>query len=376
VSIFSRPKERFSVYEVGGDDLQTSHFYIDEDRKISRAYNFPLLNFDLRKRFEVKKENRQKYSIVTLSPDFSAVRFFNFKYIRPNKDVPIDEVEIENFLAQLTQKMFLEFREEVGEEMGRDELDTILLGSRPVAFFVDSSLVHSPVGLRGREVKGVLELIFTDRASFDVVQPIIYSGDKVFLTTKDKSELMAVAHSAGKSALLDIRPDGRSIFLEYEPGGKDILRRQFLVWSLGDFLGKIAETWGLGPFATLDIYDRYLNGAVSSRVAEQILKLWRPALNSLLGELSRIKANGDVYFKAPIELPKDIPFRKGRVELKNYPHEAVLPKLGFELDKRFKPNSVQENFAQLAPLIECYYDKGDERINHPLRRRIHWLISH
>lgn len=374
--MFFRAKEKFLVHEIGGDDSRTSSFFIDEDRKIHRARNFPLINFDLRKRFEVKKENSSNYSIVALSPDFSAVRFFNFKYIRPNKDIPIDEVEIENFLAQLTQKMFLEFREEVGEEMGRDELDTILLGSRPIAFFVDSSLVHSPVGLRGREIKGVLELIFTDRTSFDMIQPIIYSGDKVFLTTQDKSELMAVAHSAGKSALLDIRPDGRSIYLEYEPGGREIFRRQFLDWSLGNFLGKIAETWALGPFATLDIYDRYLNNNVSERVSEQILKMWKPALGSLLGELSRIKASGNVYFKSPIEFPSALPLKKGRVELKNYPHAQVLSKLGFELGNRFKPNSVQDNFTQLAPLIECYYDKGDERINHPLRRRIHWLISH
>ncbi len=364
------------VYEIGGDDSRTSCFFIDEDRKIHRAYNFSLFNFDLRKRFEVKKENSSNHSIVALSPDFSAVRFFNFKYTRPNKDLPIDEIEIENFLAQLTQKMFLEFREEVGEEMEREELDTILLDSRPVAFFVDSSLVHSPVGLRGREVKGVLELIFTDRASFDLIQPIIYSGDKVFLTTKDKSELMAIAHSAGKSALLDIRSGGKSIYLEYEPDGKEIFRRQFLDWSLGDFFGKVADFWALSPSATLDIYDRYLNNNVSERVSEQIDKIWKPALNSLLSELVKIKASGRVHFKSPIELPQSLPLKKGRVELKDYPHAEVLSKLGFELGRKFKSESVEENFPQLAPLVECYYDKGDERINHPLRRRIHWLISH
>ena len=126
----------------------------------------------------------------------------------------------------------------------------------------------------------------------------------------------------------------------------------------------------------MDIYDRYLNDNVSERVADQITKIWKPALSSLLGELARIKAGGKVYFKAPIEFPSVIPLKKGRVELNNYPHNEVLSKLGFELGRKFKPKSVQDNFAQLAPLIECYYDKGDERINHTLRRRIHWLITH
>ena len=108
MKILSGTKEKFFVHEVGGDDSRTSCFFIDEDRKIHRAHNFSFFNFDLRKRFEVKKENSSNHSIVALSPDFSAVRFFNFKYVRPNKDTPIDEIEIENFLAQLTQKMFLE----------------------------------------------------------------------------------------------------------------------------------------------------------------------------------------------------------------------------------------------------------------------------
>jgi hypothetical protein len=315
-------------------------------------------------------------AIITLHPSLGAVRVVPFRFMRGSLMAPLEATELENFLVQLIQKIFLEFRGEVSEELGADELDTILIEARPFAYRADGSSVSSPLGHRSREINGFLELLFTTRAAFSVLQPVLYAKKSAFLTVHDKAELMSLRKTGkGKMSLLEFDEGGGARLLDYDLKGKEILRRRLINWSPARFFVRLEELWNIDRMTAGLVYGEYLTDNLSAKLRVQLEKIWKFEMNELFRSLKKAGAKGTVYLKTHLPLPVSLPKRQSGISLVEFPIKKIFSEVGFELDKRLAKLSEQEIFAHLAPLLECYYDSSDDQVNHSLRRRIHWLVS-
>lgn len=321
-------------------------------------------------------QSKNVTAIITLHPSLGAVRVVPFRFVRGSSMAPLEATELENFLAQLVQKIFLELRGEVSEELGVNELDTILVEARPFAYRADGSSVSSPLGHRSREINGFLELLFTTRAAFNVLQPVLYAKNSAFLTVHDKSELMSLKKiGKDKMSLLEFDESGGARLLDYDLKGKEILRRRLISWSPARFFVRLEELWNIDREMAGMVYREYLTDNLSPKLRVQFEKIWKSEMNELFRALKRAGAKGTVYLKTHLPLPVSFPKRQSGITLMEFPMKEIFSEVGFELDKRLAKLPEREIFAHLAPFLECYYDSSDGQVNHSLRRRIHWLIS-
>ncbi|MDO8504818.1 MAG: hypothetical protein Q7S36_03115 [Candidatus Liptonbacteria bacterium] len=368
-------REKFLIFNVEPEGARSVLVGVDADKK---------LHFDeAQDRFKLPKffKNLGKHktvSVVSLHPSLGAVRIVPFRFVRQLQSVPLELTELENFLAQLSQKIFLELRAEVAKELGSEELDSILIEVRPFAYRSDGSSVTSPLGHRSKEIYGFLELLFTTRGAFDLMQPVLYSGTPVFMTMHDKSELMSLKKLGhAKIAFLEFGRDGGARLLKYDldKNKKELLSRKPIGWSPERFFARIEEIWNVDRAVAEIIYGEYLQNRLSPKLKIHLEKLWKREMAELFSRLKKAGAKGDVYIKTPLALPASFPAKQKGITLKAFPFADLFSRLGFEFDENLSGFPLADAFAHLAPFLECYYDSSDRQVNHSLRRRIHWLIS-
>jgi hypothetical protein len=114
---------------------------------------------------------------------------------------------------------------------------------------------------------------------------------------------------------------------------------------------------------------------VSPRLKTQTEKIWREEMGELFTALKKAGARGEVYVKSSVPLQASFPAKQKGITLLEFPLGDIFGKLGFSFEGGLSKLSPGEVFAQLSPLIECYYDNSDPQVSHSLRRRIHWLIG-
>ncbi len=374
ISIF-KPTEKFLIFNISPGGGNSVFVGIDVDKR---------LHFDAKKsriklpKFLRKFPQSRTTNIINLHPSIGASRIVPFQFTRQSHDTPLDSVELENFLAQFAQKTFLEFRSNVAEELRIDELDTILIETRPFAYSADGSSIGSPLGHKSKNIHGFLELLFTVRSAFEAMQQVLYSGSPVFMTSSDKSELMSLRKlGARRQVFLECDEGERARLLGYDLGKKDgeMLFRKFIEWSPSNFFIRIEELWGVDRSVAMEIYSGYLKNNFSGRMKAQIEKIFKKEVTNLFSALKKSGARGEIHTKTSLPLPVSFPARQMGITLLEFPFDNLFSRLGFEFDKKLSAMAPNLAFERLAPLIECYYDKSDTDINHSLRRRIHWLIS-
>lgn len=316
-------------------------------------------------------------AVVSLHPALGAVRIVPFRFVRQTQSAPLELTELENFLAQLSQKAFLEFRADVSKELGIEELDAILVESKPFAYRADGSSVSSPIGHKSKEIHGFLELLFTTRAAFDLMQPTIYSGNPVFMTLHDKSELMSLKKMGmAKISFLEFSEEGGARLLNFDLDKKndEPMSRKSVAWSPSRFFTRLEELWNVDREIAASVYFN-LREDVSPKLKTQIEKIWKAETEALFSALKQVGARGDVYIKSWLPLPLYFPARQKGITLLEFPFGDIFDKLGFTFEGKLSELSPGEVFAQLSPFVECYYDSSDPQVSHSLRRRIHWLIG-
>lgn len=317
-------------------------------------------------------------AVVSLHPALGAVRIVPFRFVRQTQSAPLEHTELENFLAQLSQKAFLEFRADVAEELGIDELDAILVESKPFAYRADGSSVSSPIGHKSKEIHGFLELLFTTRDAFDLMQPTIYSGNPVFMTLHDKSELMSLKKMGmTKISLLEFSEEGGARILKFDLDKRndEPMSRKSVAWSPSRFMTRLEELWNVDHKTATYIYFRYLKDEISPKLRAQIERIWNKETGILFSALKQAGAKGEVYVKTWMPLPLTLPARQKGITLLEFPFGDIFEKLGFTFEGKLSELAPGEAFAQLSPFVECYYDSSDPQVSHSLRRRIHWLIG-
>lgn len=365
-------REKFSILNIHPTGAERVLLGVDEDKKLHLE---PVLKLP---EFMGRIGRKNETTIINIHPSLGAVRVAPFHFSRDSKNEPLLLAELENFLAKLAQKYFLDLRSEIAHELGVDELDTILVESRSFAYRSDGSAVNSPLGHMTKEIHGFLELLFTTRKAFDLMQPTLYTGAPVFLTLRDKAELISLLKlGKTKLSLVECSDDGGSRLLNYNlsKGSKEVLSRRSVNWSHARFFSRLEELWNVDPEVALSIYRKYLENELSPKLRGDVEKVWKAEIKALFAALKEAGAKGEVYFKSAVRLPFDFPIKQAGITLLEFPFEELLIKLGFGLDEKMASLPRDAAFAQLAPLIECYYDNSDRNVNHSLRRRIHWLIS-
>lgn len=373
LDMWFEPREKFLIFHIRPEETESLLLSVDKDREL----HWERLEERLQSsKFLEPLRSKNITSIITLHPSLAAVRVVPFRFIRQTQSAPLEATELENFLAQFVQKVFLGLRGEVSKELGSEELDAILIEARPFAYRADKSSVGSPLGHKSREITGFLELLFTTRQAFDSLQPVLYRGSRAFLTTHDKAELMSLKKlGKNKASFLEFDEDGGARLLDYDPAGKDVLKRRLIGWSPSRFFVRLEELWNIDRPMAKAVYREYLADNLSAKLRIQLQKIWKSEMNELFRALKKAGAKGPVYLKTHLPLPVSFPERQFGITLLEFPLRDILSEVGFGLDRRLAERPEQEMFTHLAPLIECYYDNSDAQVNHSLRRRIHWLIS-
>lgn len=368
-------REKFLILNIEPAGPRTVTLGVGEDKNIRFRKNWD--NWKIPK-FLKDISNRNLTAVVSLHPALGAVRIVPFKFVRQTQSAPLELTELENFLAQLSQKAFLEFRADVAKELNIEELDAILVEAKPFAYRSDGSSVSSPIGHKSKEIHGFLELLFTTRAAFDLMQPTIYSGNPVFMTLHDKSEMMSLKKMGlTKVSFLEFTADGGARLLKYDLDKKNDMpaSRKAVDWSPSRLLTRLEELWNVDSSIAQAIYFRYLRGDISPKLKAQIEKIWKAEIGALFSALKSAGAKGDVYVKSSIPLPVSFPVRQKGIALLEFPFGDIFDKLGFSFEGKLSELTPREVFAQLSPFVECYYDSSDPQVSHSLRRRIHWLIG-
>ncbi|TSC60150.1 MAG: hypothetical protein LiPW15_28 [Parcubacteria group bacterium LiPW_15] len=368
-------REKFLILNIEPAGPRTVVFGVGEDKNIRFQKN--LDDWNIPKFFkDISRKNMT--AVVSLHPALGAVRIVPFKFVRQTQSAPLEHTELENFLAQLSQKAFLEFRADVADELGIDELDAILVESKPFAYRADGSSVSSPIGHKSKEIHGFLELLFTTRDAFDLMQPTIYSGNPVFMTLHDKSELMSLKKMGmEKISLLEFSEEGGARLLKFDLDKKNDMpaSRKSVAWSPSRFFTRLEELWNVDRKTAMSIYFLYLKDEVSPKLKAQIEKIWNKETSTLFSALRQAGARGEVYVKTWMPLPLTLPARQKGITLLEFPFGDIFDRLGFTFEGKLSELSPREAFAQLSPFVECYYDSSDPQVSHSLRRRIHWLIG-
>lgn len=370
-----KSREKFLILNIEPAGPRTLVLGVGEDKNIRIERN--LEDWKIPK-FIKDLSNNRLTAVVSLHPSLGAVRIVPFRFIRQTQGAPLELTELENFLAQLSQKAFLEFRSDVAKELKIDELDAILVESKPFAYRADGSSVSSPIGHKSKEIHGFLELLFTTRDAFDLMQPTIYSGKPVFMTLHDKSELMSLKKMGHvKLSFLEFSGEGGARLLKYDLDNKnnEPLSRKSVAWSPGRFFTRLEELWNVDHSMAMAVYEKYLSGEISPKLKAQIEKIWKVEISALFSALKMAGARGEVYVKTSVPLPISFPAHQKGITLLEFPFADIFEKLGFRFEGKLSEFLPVEAFAQLSPFVECYYDSSDPRVSHSLRRRIHWLIG-
>lgn len=367
------PREKFLILNVAPAGASKAMLGVDDDK------NVRLERTDRRfTKFLDKLSTKKLTAVINIHPRLGAVRIIPFRFVRQGTSVPLELTELENFLAQLAQKSNLELRSDVARELGTEELDAILVETKPFAYRSDGSSVSSPLGHRSREIHGFLEMLFTTREGFDQMQEELYAGNPVFMTVHDKSELMSLKKLGKiKFSFLEFSDDGGARLLKYDLENKkgEYMTRRSINWSPSRFMSRLEELWNVDTRTAKRLYAAYLNDELSPKLRAQLEKIWKEEIGALFTALKSAGGRGEIYLKTSVPLPASFPARQKGITLLEFPTEELFDKLGFNLGRKQQEADPLRSFAQLAPFIECYYDNSDPEVTHSLRRRIHWLIS-
>ncbi len=285
--------------------------------------------------------------------------------------------ELENLIAQAMGKIFNQCRSEAAKRLGIHEIDTILVGAKARGFKVDGHKVVNPVGFTGKKISLLLELTFTGRALFESLKQFFNAPEDFFFAESAQARLSALARARKLPLSLVVDGDtlGTSLFVfQKTKDDYPVLYREKLSWSFRALFVHIAAELGVSDRAARDLYQSYLDGAMSDSAARAFKKIIDPVIGALFKELEKNGIKGMVYMDAHYDLPFAIPYRRGGVTLEAFPIAEIFAQLSFAAPEGgVGPRGADAR--HLLPFIEAYFDKSNSEINQKLRRRLHWLAD-
>ena len=310
--------------------------------------------------------------VLAASPELATTALVPVRFDRENAKDILGAVEFENVLGQTVTRVFNDERSKASACLGVDDLDTILVGVRARNFEVDGKPVIDPLGLPGKKITAILELTFAVRTLFEQWRNF-FNADHGFFFTTETYALATVLERTGThpAVILSVGEEGSHCVYLGALRGVPFLSGGPIAWSEQSLRRAVSERWRVGDAATADILGKYAAHTVSSHVRQDLDVALRKAFQDLSRELAGHRVRGNVYVDSRSPLPVPLPYKAGAVTLLPFRIDQVTEPLGFELvSSRLREEKF---FDYLAPFLEFYYDTSNSRVNHWLRRRVHWF---
>lgn len=293
---------------------------------------------------------------------------------RERSGEPVEETELENFLAREIARILTRIRGEASRELGVGELDAVLVGSRVKGSRADGHRVIDAVGFRAKHIEVILELTLTTREVFEKLNLLAVQGRRFwFRETGEAITDVLYRFRRAPCAFARLRREEAVCFVADRTAVGCTIRRVRLQWRTASLFETLRAAWGLGKSADEALYRVWRRGETSPAVARAVKRLLVPLVGSLVAELRRLRIKSPLYVESDLDLPFPLPSRQQGILFEQLPLSLFT-----ESDKfRYEGGSHEdpgEIFRTLAPLVHVYYDKSEESVlNRRLRRRLHWL---
>jgi hypothetical protein len=370
-SFFSK-RERFLILEISPGEIGASLISLDTDNNVVVHKTWDKFNWS-NTSDRIRLKGNQKIIIAAhsiLATTLSIPVIFDREF----QDEPINEIELENLLAQSIGKIFNRCREEASKELKIDELDTILVGSKVIGFKIDGHKVVSPIGLKARRIEAVLELTFTTRDVFDKVNFLVTSGRDFFFTEMGRAEVLSLRkYIKPPFSLVVLEPDIAHFFILDRDESFPVIRRGLFRWNPDKMFSAISDAWGLDKDTAKRVYSVYIDRDMSLTVSKKIEKVLKPVVENFFDDAGKARLRGKVYINSVLPMPFDLPKRRAKFVFDNFPFAGLMEKLGLRRKIGIKEDFSYQILRRLASFAEFYYDNSERQINARLKRRLHWL---
>lgn len=316
--------------------------------------------------------------ILAASADLARTILVPISFKRTSPKIEMTSPELENILGQAVTRNFSNERATVGERLGVEDLDAILVGARVDNFQVDGRAVLDPIGLPGLKVEGNLALTFAVRPLFEKWQRFFNSGEGFFFVPEAYAACAsllradvpqtAVVSLANQAARCDFLVERKGV--RYAAGGP-------LKWSPWDLVRRVSEKWPVSETSAKEFLRRAGKRELSGAMQKEMENIWRASFRDLSGELSdHGLSRGSIKFlpnEDPVCKLVPLPREAGKFIFERFSATEVANILGFEVKKKWNSEISSQAERCILPFLEFYYDRSNSRVNHWLRRRVHWL---
>ncbi len=321
------------------------------------------------------KVHRAKSNIIVAAdPSLVVTSFLPLHIERDASATPLSPTELENLLAKGIAQVFNQARADAAQELGVDDLDTILVNSQVVHFKIDGHQVLNPVGFPAKSVQAVAELTLTTRAVFERLRELLASHRTFFFTEPGRAGLLCIAKVRGLPArFVALGAERSSYFVMQKAAIGYHITRARLVWHTVKFRETIADAFGVAHGVAQDLYALYLTKGLSASAERYFERLIKPGMQALLAELKLARLKGDTHCAVDMPLPVALPYKSGGVTLVEPPLAEVLQKLGISLAPEEWGRTTAERFLRVAPFLEFYFKQNSSEINEWLKRHMNWL---
>lgn len=367
-------KESFFLVEILSDRVRVATLTLDSNKCLALRSSE---EGDVRSYLPTFVRNRfPKNVIIAADSSLAFSAPLSVLLERENGESPLDSIELENLLAQAVGRVFTQCRSDASRTLNIEELDVILVYTRIGFFKVDGHRVVNPVGFRGEVVEAILELTYTTRTVFERLRPFLDASQSFFFTEIEKAELEMLRRVDDLPfQLLTLDARGASFFRFVPVATGNSLTHGVIDWSPLALPEHIARAWGVSAEAAREIYHAHLHNEASRPVLLCVSRIITPALQDLFLRMERAKLKGRIYLDTAYPVPFSLPYRYRNYLFLEPPLSLILDRLGFTLDAKTLPTPDSGLFRRLAPFFEYYGQKSDSKIDHWLRRRLHWLGS-
>jgi hypothetical protein len=300
----------------------------------------------------------------------------DFKRDRDRVNESITMVEVEDWFARATAKIFAGCRAEASRRLGTNDVDTVLVNQRIVRIAIDGRVVADPVGRAAAAVSFVIELTFAARVLSDVLSPFFNAPGEFFFAEAPQARLSALvgAESLASAAMIRAGSDGTSSLFVFEAAeqGCPVVYREPFPWDATVPIRLIEEDLSVSRVSAEIIYRAYVRNDVSDGVKKYFDALIMPSFGRFLHAIDKAHLHGPVYSDTPYCLPFPLPYRRGSAILAPVPVETLLEHFGFSMRE---PTVLDPMIAlrYLAPFFHLYFDTDRGVLNDLLRRKLHWL---
>lgn len=370
---FFQKREKFLVLEVL--PARTNARFLSMDREHRLRVDRDRDNIGPKEMQAYLKVHRAKSNIIIAAdPSLVVTAFLPLHVERDTHPTPLTPMELENLLAKGIAQVFNQARADAAQELGVDDLDTILVGSQVVHFKIDGHQVLNPVGFPAKSVQAVAELTLTTRGVFERLRELLASHRAFFFTESGRAGLLSIAKVRGLPVrLVSLAAERSSYFVMQKAAVGYLMTRSRLVWHSVRFRESIADAFGVSHQVAQDLYAIYLTGGLSDSARRYFERLIKPGMQALLAELKLAHLKGETFCSVDIPLPVELPHKSGGVVLAEPPLADVLQKLGISLVPEEWGRTPAERFMRVAPFLEFYFRQNDSEINEWLRRHMNWL---